>query len=136
MLVTVTAQFTAKMTYSEKAIYFLSLKTCSINKLKSHMFFPFKNFIFSNFTWKNIFAAGNGGGRLAPLAPRLSLRPCVRVNCHFFLFGLFLIRFLVFFSSLFQLLGNLWLAVAVKPCVELSLGLHCLKMISFIETKS
>ena len=37
LLVTVAAQFTAKTTNSEKAIYFLSLITCSTNKLKSHM---------------------------------------------------------------------------------------------------
>ena len=36
MLVTVIAQFTAKITNSEKAIYFLSLMSCSINKLKSN----------------------------------------------------------------------------------------------------
>ena len=59
------AQFTAKITNSEKAIYFLSLchlrlslmlstfcHLCSINTLKSHMFFTRKSFMFSDFTWK------------------------------------------------------------------------------------
>ena len=35
LLVTVIAQFTVKTTNLEKAIYFLSLTSCSINKLKS-----------------------------------------------------------------------------------------------------
>ena len=43
-LESVVAQFTAKTTNSEKAIYFLSLMTCSINKLKSHILFTCKNF--------------------------------------------------------------------------------------------
>ena len=64
---TVVAQFTAKTTNSEKAIYFLSLMYCSINKLslmycsinklKSHMLFTCKNFMFSNFTWKKKFCS-------------------------------------------------------------------------------
>ena len=45
MLVTVIAQFTAKTTNSEKAIYFLSIMCCSINKLKSHLLFTCKNFV-------------------------------------------------------------------------------------------
>ena len=44
LLVTVVAQFTAKTTNSEKAAYFLSLIFCSMNKLKPHMLFSFKNF--------------------------------------------------------------------------------------------
>ena len=40
------------MTNSAKAIYFLSLMSCSINKLKSHMLYTCKNFMFSDFTWK------------------------------------------------------------------------------------
>ena len=56
------AQFTAKMTNSENTIYFLSLMSCSINKLKSPMFFALKNFMFFDFKWKKIFAAENGGG--------------------------------------------------------------------------
>ena len=46
LLVTAVGQFIAKTTKanSEKAFYFLSLMSCSINKLKSHMFFPCKNF--------------------------------------------------------------------------------------------
>ena len=46
MLVTVIAQFTVKTTNSVKAIYFLSLMSCSINKLKYQMFFTCKNFFF------------------------------------------------------------------------------------------
>ena len=65
------AQFTAKMTNSEKAISFLSLTSCSINKLKSHMFFTFKKFMFSDFKWKKPFAAGNGRGAAHPLTPFL-----------------------------------------------------------------
>ena len=42
LLVTVIAQFTAKITNSEKAVYFLSLMSCSINTLQSHMFFTCK----------------------------------------------------------------------------------------------
>ena len=33
-----------------------------MSKLKSHMLLTCKNFIFSDFTRKNIFAPGNGGG--------------------------------------------------------------------------
>ena len=39
----VTAQYTANITNSEKATSFLSLKSCSRNKFKSHMFFTCKN---------------------------------------------------------------------------------------------
>ena len=62
MLVTVIAQFTAKTTNSEKAIYFLLLMSCAIIKLKSCMFFSCKKLVFSDFTWKKSFAPGNGGG--------------------------------------------------------------------------
>ena len=72
-MVTVIAQFTAKMTKSEKTIYFLSLMSCSINKLKSVFRFLREK--------KNFFAPGSGGdggrkggGGLAH--PMLSLRPC------------------------------------------------------------
>ena len=61
------------MKNSEKAINFLSLMSCSINKLKSLMFFAFKKFMFSDYMWKKIFAAKNGGGGgrwgLAPPCP-------------------------------------------------------------------
>ena len=45
--------------------------SCSANKLKSHMLFTCKNFMFSDFTWKKInFAPGNGvGGGGEGLAP-------------------------------------------------------------------
>ena len=75
------AQFTAKTTNPEKALYFLSLMSCSVNKLKSQMFFKCKNVMFSDFTWKKIyFAPGNGGGGRGgwrpPLAPSFSTAPC------------------------------------------------------------
>ena len=52
MLATVVAQFIAKTTNSERPIYFLSLMSCSINKLKPHMLFTCKNFMFSDLTWE------------------------------------------------------------------------------------
>ena len=83
VLVTAVAQFTAKMKNSEKAIYFWSLKSCSVNKLKSDMLFTCRNVMFSYFTWKKVFAPGNdgdgggggAGGADAPLLPPLFLRP-------------------------------------------------------------
>ena len=51
-LVTVVAQFTTKTTNLGRAISFLSLKSCSIHKLKFHMVFTCKRFMFSDFTWK------------------------------------------------------------------------------------
>ena len=74
MFVTVVAQLTAKTTNSEKTIYFLSLMSCSINKLKSRMLFTCKKCMFSNFTWKKYFCSkkwGRGGGAGAPPAPFL-----------------------------------------------------------------
>ena len=59
LLVTVVAQFTAKTTNSEKAIYFLLLMSCSINKLKSHILFTCKKFtkmfLISDLKWKKGF---------------------------------------------------------------------------------
>ena len=77
-------QFTAKTTHSRKAICFLSLMSCSINKLKSHMLFTCRNFMllwfydkFYDFTWKKMFAPGNGGGRTnVPPAPGGSWNWC------------------------------------------------------------
>ena len=86
MLATVIAQFTAKMTKWEKAIYFLSLMSCSINKLKSHMFFTCKNFMCSNFTWEKILLqemVGEGGGGLVPPTSPLSLRSCNSILFHY-----------------------------------------------------
>ena len=55
------AQFTAKMTNSEKTIYFLSLMSYSINKLKS---------VFRFLRGKNFApGSGGGGGAGAPSAP-------------------------------------------------------------------
>ena len=73
------AQFTAKTTNSEKTIYFLSLMSYSINKLKSQMLFTYKNLMFSNFTKGKIFCSrkwwgeaggghGGGGGGWCPPA--------------------------------------------------------------------
>ena len=45
LLVTVIAEFTVKTTNSEKAICFLSLMSCSINKIKSHLLLACKNFV-------------------------------------------------------------------------------------------
>ena len=42
MVVAGVTQFTAKTTNSEKDIYFLSLISCSINKLKSHILWIIK----------------------------------------------------------------------------------------------
>ena len=88
LFVTVIAQFTAKITNSEKAIYFLSLchlrlslmlstfcHLCSINTLKSHMFFTRKSFMFSDFTWKKnillqeMVRGAEGGWRPLPPFP-------------------------------------------------------------------
>ena len=52
LLVTVVAQFAAKTKNSEKTIYFLSLMSCSTNKLKSDISFTWKNFMISDFTKK------------------------------------------------------------------------------------
>ena len=62
MLVTVIAEFNAKTTNSEKAIYFLSLMSCSMDKLKSHMFFACKIFFFLILRGKKHFDPENGGG--------------------------------------------------------------------------
>ena len=49
-LVVGVAEFTAKTINSDIAFHFLSLMSYSINKLKFHMLFTFKNFMFSDFT--------------------------------------------------------------------------------------
>ena len=60
-MVIAVAQFTAKTTNPEKAVYYLSLMSRSINKLKSIFeTFTCKNFMFSDFMWKKKFAPGNG----------------------------------------------------------------------------
>ena len=43
LLVTVVAHATAKAINSQKAIYYLSLMSCSMNKLKSHMSFTYSH---------------------------------------------------------------------------------------------
>ena len=60
------AQFTAITTNSEKATYFLSLRSCSIYKLKPFMLCTGKNVMFTDFTWKKIFCS----------PPSFSPRPC------------------------------------------------------------
>ena len=47
--------------------YFLSHTSYSMNKLKSHMLFTYKNLMFCDFTKKKYFAQTNGGGAGAPL---------------------------------------------------------------------
>ena len=77
-MLTVVAQFTAKMT-----VYFLSLMFCSVNKLKSHLLCTCTNFVLSNFTWKKNFVPRNGvGGGWGGLTPPTSLHyvwPCIKV---------------------------------------------------------
>ena len=46
------AQITAKTTNLEKAIYFLSLMPCSMNKLLSLTYYSHVEILFSNFMWK------------------------------------------------------------------------------------
>ena len=72
------------MTNSEKAIYFLSLTSCSINKLKSICSSHVKFLCFLILRGKNLFAPvnreglGRGGGVSLALRPGLlSLRPCL-----------------------------------------------------------
>ena len=59
MLVTVVAQFTAKTTNSEKAIKFLPLMSCSINKRKFHMLFECKK---RNFLLQEMLEIARRGG--------------------------------------------------------------------------
>ena len=51
------AQFKVKTTNSEKGIYFLSLMSCSTNKLKSDTLFTCENAMFSDFTWEKKFCS-------------------------------------------------------------------------------
>ena len=69
MSVTVIAQFTAKTTNSEKTIYFLSLMSYSINKLKSRMLFTCKKFMFFNFTQNKNFFCNLSNPPPPPLPP-------------------------------------------------------------------
>ena len=87
LLVTVIAQFTAKTTNSEKAIYFLSIMSFSINKLKSHLLFTYKNLYFMILCGKKVLlqemVRGRRGG-LAPPSPHphLSLQSCIVLKYH------------------------------------------------------
>ena len=74
LLVTAVAQFNAETTNSEKAIYFLSLISCSLNKLKSHIIHMqkfYKNFVFSDLTWKKNFCLRKWWRGWRPPAPFL-----------------------------------------------------------------
>ena len=70
------AQFIAKTINSKRPTYFLSLMSCSINKLKSHMLFTCKKF--SDLTWERKFSSrkwwgeGEGGDYLPPPGPPFS----------------------------------------------------------------
>ena len=79
-MVTVVAQYTGKSTNSEKVIYFLSLMSCSINKLKSHIIFTcFLHVFFTVFRFymekKNLLQEMVGGDwhPLPPLRSWLSI---------------------------------------------------------------
>ena len=76
------AQFIVKSTNSERPIYFLSLMSCSTNKLKFHMLFTCKNFKFSDLTWEKNICSRNwwGGGLALPPCPPLSLRSCIYLS--------------------------------------------------------
>ena len=105
MLVTVVDQFIAK----EQIIYFLSLMSCSINKLKFHMLLSCKNFMFSNFTRKkkNCFRKwwwwGGGLGWLAsPCVPVPYLPTAVTLFKIFYQILYFDFKFFSFFSQMFS----------------------------------
>ena len=66
------AEFIAKTPNSEEAIYFLSLTSCSINKLKSHMLLTCKNLMFLILGEKKILL-NEMVGAWRPLAPPLPL---------------------------------------------------------------
>ena len=66
------AQFTTKTANSKKAIYFLSLLYYSINKLKFHVLFTSKNFVFSDLAWKKRFCSRKWWTSWRPPAPPVS----------------------------------------------------------------
>ena len=70
MLATVVAQFTTTTTNSKKAVYFLSIISYSVNKLKVYMLFTSKNLVFSNFVPEN-------GGETGPPCSPVSLALCL-----------------------------------------------------------
>ena len=68
------AEFTAKTTNSELAIYFLLLMSCSINKHKFHILFTCKNFCENfvfQFNMEKSLSRKWCGGRWGPLTPFL-----------------------------------------------------------------
>ena len=88
LLVTVIAQFSGRKTNLEKAIYFFSIMSFSINKLKSHLFFTCQNLCFVVLCRKNfllkvmvvvVVLCVCGGWAVAPpwLASLLSLQLCI-----------------------------------------------------------
>ena len=72
---------------SSKAIYFLSIMSFSINKLKSHLLFTYKNLCFMILCGKKVLlqemVRGRRGG-LAPPSPHphLSLQSCIVLKYH------------------------------------------------------
>ena len=75
-MATVLAESTAKTTNLEKTIYFLSLMSFSINRLKPCILFFCKIFMFSDFTWKKISAPGNSP---APPRPPFLYDPAIEI---------------------------------------------------------
>ena len=71
MLATVVAQFTTTTTNSKKAVYFLSIISYSVNKLKVYMLFTSKILVFSNFVPEN------GGETGPPPCSPVSLALCL-----------------------------------------------------------
>ena len=93
LLVTVIAQFSGRKTNLEKAIYFFSIMSFSINKLKSHLFFTCQNLCFVVLCRKNfllkvmvvvvvvcvcVCVGGGCGSPLAPLAPLSTTLHCTQ----------------------------------------------------------
>ena len=74
------SSFTAKAANSEKAIYFLSLMSCSTNKVKSHMLFTCKNFMFSNFTREKKICFRKWWWSWRPLPPPLSFSTALNIH--------------------------------------------------------
>ena len=63
--------------------YFLSHISYSMNKLKSHMLFTYKNLMFFDFTKKKIFCSNKWWWGLVPPLP-ISLRPWIYTYIHIY----------------------------------------------------
>ena len=84
LLVTVVAQFTAKTANSEKAIYFLSLISCSINKLVSNIIHMLKFYVFRFYVENKICSRKCCVGLTPPFPRPLSLGlVCVESNLYY-----------------------------------------------------